>query len=326
MKKLFCFFVIVAAALCGWEARAEVVTGVAVVVGNAVITEGEIRADVVALASAVQNTYPNDPARRRQELEKIKDNSIEQRVEDKLILHDFISSGYLTNVVEAFIDDLIRHDIKEVYGGDYSKFIKTQLAKGVTYEMYRRMRRENFIIYQMKRQNVSDLHKIIISPLKIEHYYQGHKDEFKMEDQIKLRMIVIPQTAEDAPGMAKRIAEEILAKINSGVSFDEMARVNSAGSQRVEGGDYGWHDRAYFQAALTQAAFSLKPGQVSGVIDQTNACYLLQVDDARAAHIKDLKEVRHDIEHTLTLEENRRLHDLWIQRLKNKSYVSFESY
>jgi parvulin-like peptidyl-prolyl isomerase len=142
-------------------------------------------------------------------------------------------------------------------------------------------------------------------------------------------MIVIPQSADDPPGTAKGLAEEILAKINSGIPFAEMARVNSAGSQRAEGGDRGWVDRAYLTPALRQVVFSLKPGQRSGVIDlpktpeQPEACYLLQVDDVRAAHVKDLKEVRADIERTLMLEENRRLHKLWIERLKKKSFIEY---
>jgi hypothetical protein len=47
------------------------------------------------------------------------------------------------------------------------------------------------------------------------------------------------------------------------------------------------------------------------------------VDDVRAAHVKDLKEVRADIERTLMLEENRRLHKLWIERLKKKSFIEY---
>jgi peptidyl-prolyl cis-trans isomerase SurA len=319
VKKLLCFFAVVASLLQGRNARAEVVNGVAVVVCDSVITLGEIKSEVAERAPGAGT----DRARYEQQLQKLYDQAMERRVEEKLILHDFVSSGYLTNVLEAFIDDEIRREIKKNYGGDRAVFDKTLEAKGQTYEMYRRQEREDFIIRAMNYQNSSNPHKIIISPLKIEQYYQTNKDEFKVEDEVKLRMIVIPQSADDAPGTAKALAEEILAKINSGVPFAEMAKVNSAGLQRTEGGDRGWVNHSLFKAALADVAFSLKPGQRSGVIELPEACYLLQVDDVRPAHIRDLKEVRAEIERTLTSKENLRLRELWIQRLKNKSYVQY---
>ncbi len=193
----------------------------------------------------------------------------------------------------------------------------------MNYEMYRRAQREQIIIGIMNYQNSSNPHKIIISPLKIQQYYQTNKSEFKVEDEVKLRMIVVPQSTDDPPGEAKGLAEEILAKINSGVSFAEMAKVNSAGSQRTEGGDRGWINHSILTPALSQVAFSLKPGQRSGVIELPGACYLLQVDDVRAAHVKALKDVAREIEDTLLRAENRRLHDRWIERLRKKSFIEY---
>jgi parvulin-like peptidyl-prolyl isomerase len=189
--------------------------------------------------------------------------------------------------------------------------------------MYRRQQREEIIIQLMKQQNVSNPRKILISPLKIEQYYQSHKDDFKMDDQIKLRMIVLTNAPGSAPGSLKRLAQEILTKIDSGVPFAEMASVYSAGWQRAEGGDRGWVDRTYLKPSLAAVAFSLKPGQHSGVIEEAEVCYLLMVEATRSAHIKEMKEVRDDIERTLRSQENKRLRQLWIDRLKNKSYINF---
>ena len=94
MKKLIFFFIVIASALCSWQARAEVqvVTGIEVVVTDAVITKGEIDGDVAELAPAAERVSANDPVRFQQEVRKIVDSSIEQRIEEKLILHDFIAS------------------------------------------------------------------------------------------------------------------------------------------------------------------------------------------------------------------------------------------
>jgi len=323
VKTFLCFFAAGTLLFHVPNARAVLVTAVAVVVNDSVITLGEIDEKVEGSAQIKARAYGNDPQRFEQELQKLHDEAIEMMVENKLVLHEFVTSGYATNVLEAFIDDRIQAEIQRDYYGDRARLIKSLHQRGMTYEMFRRKEREQFIIDYMNYQNSSNPRKILISPLKVEQYYQAHKDEFKMEDQVKLRMIALPQPADGAPGSAKRLAEEILAKINSGVPFDEMASVYSSGSQRAEGGDRGWVDHSYFKPDLARIAFSLKPGEHSGVIELPEACYLMMVENVRQAHVKDLNEVRADIERTLKNDENLRLRKLWIERLKRKSFVNY---
>jgi peptidyl-prolyl cis-trans isomerase SurA len=309
--------------LAGGTARAQWVTGVAVVVNDSVITKGEIESMVELRRQVAYNTYHNNPKIYEQELHKMFDEATESLIERKLILHDFVSSGYLTNLLEAYVDDQIRNFIKNNDYGDRARLIQTLHARGETYETFRRMQREDLIVYLMEHQNSSNLKKILISPLKVEQYYQSHPDEFKVEDQVKLRMIVLTNSPDNSSGMAKQMAEEILAKIDSGVPFAEMAAVNSSGSDRAKGGDRGWVDRSYFRPELVNIAFSLKPGQHSGVIEAPGACFLMMVDEVKPAHVKPLSEVRGDIERTLTNDESLRLKKLWIERLKRKSFINF---
>lgn len=325
MKNLLCFFAAGALLLLSptGSARAELITGVAVVVNDSVITLGEIDQQVEGSAQIKARAYANDEHRFEQELQKLHDEAIEMMVENKLVLHEFVTSGYATNVLEAFIDDRIQEKIQREYYGDRARLMKTLHEQGMTYDMFRRKEREKFIIDYMNYQNSSNPRKILISPLKVEQYYQAHKDDFKMDDQVKLRMIVLPQTPDSAPDSARKLGEEILAKINAGVPFAEMASVYTSGSQRAEGGDRGWVDRLYFKPELAKIAFSLKPGEHSGVIQLPEACYLMMVEDVRTAHVKDLNEVRVDIERTLKNDENLRLRKVWIERLRHKSFISY---
>jgi parvulin-like peptidyl-prolyl isomerase len=321
--KHFCFISIGVFVAWGLAARAELVSGVSVVVNEDVITYGEIMDKVAPRIQMLSSLYANDQDRFETEARKVRDQQIEELVERKLILHEFTSSGYQTNVLDAFLEDQIKKNIQRDYYGDRARLIKTLQAEGLTYEMYRRQERENFIVNYMTYQNVDAPKKTLISPLKIEEYYTNHQDDFKVDDQVKLRMIVIDQPADGAPGEARRTADEVLAKINSGVPFAEMASVYSAGSKHYEGGERGWVDRTYFKSELANIAFSLKPDEHSGVIELPEACYILLVEDVRPAHVKSLADVRTDIERTLRTEDRTRLRKQWIERLKRKSYVRF---
>ena len=309
------------ALLCsGLCVRAELINGVSVVVNDSIITYDQIESGIAPIVIDIAKQYGRDQASFDKEVQKLRDRQIEELVDRKVIIAEFKTAGY--NLPETFIDDAIRDEIRNKYYGDRARLTKTLQAQGITFEMFRQQQRERIILSYMSRHNASQ-EKILISPTKIENYYKDHQDDFKVGDQVKLRMIVIPQNAESTPGAAKKVAREILEKIDGGVPFAEMAGVYSSGSQRVEGGDRGWVDRSYLKPDLANVAFKLKPGQHSDVIELPEAVYVLLVEDARTARVRKLEEVRYDIEATLKNQEGSRLRKQWLDRLKNKAFVKY---
>ena len=91
-----------------------------------------------------------------------------------------------------------------------------------------------------------------------------------------------------------------------------MASVYSQGSQRNQGGDWGWVERSVLRKELADVAFAIKPGQVSDVIDMPQACYLILVEETRPAHVKPLSDVRNEIEATLRAQQQKQLEEQWI--------------
>jgi parvulin-like peptidyl-prolyl isomerase len=328
MKKQALLLAMLVLAMCV-GARADdpapptLISGVSVIVNDNVITYGEITAAIERNLDVVARMYANDPERMQEEARRIRAQQVEVLVERKLILHEFTATGYVTNVLEATIDDQVKKNIQRTFSGDRAVLIKTLQAEGETYESYRNQVRENFIVDWMSYHNVDEPHKILISPLKIERYYNEHPEKFRVAAQVKLRMIVIDQTADAPPGQARATAEEVLRKIDGGVPFAEMAQERSSGSQRSQGGDYGWVDRSFFKPELAKVAFSLAPGQHSGVVELPEACYIIQVEDARPSHLRTLAETRREIEQTLKAEEKTRLRTAWIERLKKKSFIQY---
>jgi parvulin-like peptidyl-prolyl isomerase len=199
------------------------------------------------------------------------------------------------------------------------QMIKSLAAEGVTYEKYRQQVRDEIIIQALRAKNVSQ--EILISPHKVEEYYLAHRDEpeYKVEDQVKLRIIILNKTSDANAPVAQKMGEEILARLDAGVSFEEMSK--EQGQERS--GDKGWVGKTVLRKELTDAAFALKPGQHSGVIDTPEACYLLFVEGARPAHTKPLSEVRDEIEGNLLLAEQKRLEQQWVDRLKKKTFVRY---
>jgi parvulin-like peptidyl-prolyl isomerase len=172
----------------------------------------------------------------------------------------------------------------------------------------------------MRSQNVQ--HQIVISPYKVETYYQTHLDDFKLGDQIKLRMIVLTKTSADDTNTIK-LAREVVAKIKEGASFAEMAGVYSQGSQQHQGGDWGWVEPAKLRPELAVAATSLKTGDVSDPIDTADSIYVMFIEDKKPAQARPLADVRGEIEKTLSAQLQAQLQKQWIDGLKKKTFYRF---
>ena len=314
-----------AALMLGREAKAQpkLANAIDVIVNVAIVTRYQVYAGAEDLIGQLSRQYRNQPEVLKQKLDALENDSRQRLVENELILHEFETAGY--SLPESVIDDYVQAEIRSGYS-DRATLTKQLQAKGLTYERFRKQLRDQFILRQMRLKYTSEA--LIISPHKIEVYYAAHTNDFKIEERVKLRMIVLNKGPDDT-GQTRKLADEILSKLNEGASFAEMARTESQGMHSSEGGEWGWVERFNSDGApvlrkeLDDVAFTLKPGERSGVVEAPEACYLLLVEDRSPGHVKPLTEVRDEIESKLLSQESNRLQQQWIDRLKKKTFVRY---
>jgi len=297
--------------------RAELADGVKAIVNDTVITYAQVEEFTAPAEDVLRREYAAQPEVFQQKLAEALDNSLELLVERQLILHEF--EAKYTKLPDSVADELVQDRIREQFG-DRVTAMKSLQAQGMTYEQFRQDVRDQYIESELRRMNIS--RELVISPYKVETYYLAHQDDFKVEDEIKLRMIVLNKTSDDDTNTSA-LAREILSQIKEGASFQQMASVYSQGSQRKQGGDWDWVGRSVLRKELADVAFALKPGQVSDVIDTPGACYLMLVEQTRPAHVRPLNEIRSEIEKTLRTQEQARVQKQWIDSLKKKTFIRY---
>ncbi|MGH7989988.1 MAG: peptidylprolyl isomerase [Limisphaerales bacterium] len=312
------FILILTVAFCfRARARAEMADGINAIVNNTVITYSQVADFTAPAIDELRSEYAGQPDVLQQKAGDILKDGLEQLIERQLILHDFDIK--YSKLPASVLDDWVQDSIRKRFGNRIT-LLKTLQAQGTTLEQYREQIRDQNIVTFMRSKNVAQ--EVIISPYKIENYYKTHQDDFKVEDEIKLRMIVLNKTSPDDTN-ALGMANEILTQIKQGATFQQMASLYSQGSQRSQGGDWGWVQRSVLRKQLADVAFNLKVGQISNVIERPEACYLMLVEQKRPAHVKPLNEVRDDIAATLRAQQQKQLEQQWIASLKKDSFIRY---
>jgi len=144
-----------------------------------------------------------------------------------------------------------------------------------------------------------------VSPSDLQAYYDQHRDEYRVPEQVNVRQILIKTPLPGADGKtdpkaldaARNKADDILKQLKGGAKFEELARKYSEDPSAKDGGSVGWVKRGGFPVAdVEKAAFSLPKGGTSDVINAGYAFVILHVDDKQDAHARTFAEVKADIE------------------------------
>lgn len=122
--------------------------------------------------------------------------------------------------------------------------------------------------------------------------YNSKIDTYRIPERVDARHILIRSDAtNDAQMKAK--AEDILKQIQAGGDFAKLAKDNSQdpGSAAM-GGELGWIVRGQTVPEFEKAAFSLQPGQTSGLVKTTYGYHIIQVEKHEQAHVQSFEEVK----------------------------------
>ena len=123
--------------------------------------------------------------------------------------------------------------------------------------------------------------------------YKAKPDRFKVDEQVRVRHILI---AASEPG-AKEKAEDVIKKLSAGSDFAALAKEVSADpGSAAKGGDLGFFTKGRMMPEFEKAAFALKnKGEISGVVETRFGFHVLQLEDKRPAGVRPFNEVREEL-------------------------------
>jgi len=297
--------------------RLQYANGIVAVAEDKIITVADVMHEIGPLLPQLKETAKNEKDYYEQ-LERLQDNAIQDLIDRVLIIKEF-RKDEKRHIPESYVDNEVQNDLDERFEGDRSKFLAYLRSQGKTQRDYRKDKEEEIIYGYMRQQQRKS--QSVVSPVKIETFYNENKDRFYREDEVHLRMIQLTRTDTDTDETLKEQATLIMTRLKNGEKFDDLAKEYSRGANRSKGGDWGWMQRSSFRPEFADAAFNLKKGEASTPIVLPEGCYILFADDRHYAGIQPLDEVRDQIERILVTQMTQASQERWLERLRRNGYV-----
>jgi len=156
----------------------------------------------------------------------------------------------------------------------------------------------------------------VVNVAAVRQYYDQHSDEFATPARIHVRHIVVTATDAGPGAKSKEQALEIIKALAAQLhesnfasrslspkaaqelrinQFKQLARQYSEDASGANGGDLGWVTKGQLDPDFESAAWALKPGMPSGIVETKFGYHLILVDEKQAAGVESFEEAKASI-------------------------------
>jgi peptidyl-prolyl cis-trans isomerase SurA len=292
-------------------AQAQLISKIAVVVNNEVITSSDIDRELEQQLAAQQQT---PTAAERQQLRA--------QARDRLISQTLIRQR-IAELKIAVTDEDVNRAIADICRQNKlsEDDLKAALAQqGVSWETYRQKLKQEI---QTVRLNQRDIQRTVdVTTQEMRDYYQAHEADFRQPSTIRLNRLSFQLPADDdgAARQVRRKAMEARDRLAQGEAFAQVLAAAVTDGQ-AEGGDMGNLVLTNLVPDLRAAVENLKEGEVSKPIEVGGRLHLLQVVDRKTAGTKQFDEVKGAIRDILFKQKQEQRLTSYVDELRQNAVV-----
>jgi peptidyl-prolyl cis-trans isomerase C len=285
------------------------------VVNGAVITEKELDRQVSFLQQKFQEAgRPMNEA----DLAEIRRDALENLIDEELLYQAAVKQK--TKVTDAEINQALS-TIKARFPNE-NEFMNALSKAGLSEAALKSQIDRNLTIEQFIDKQF--IQKVSTSDKDAKAYYDSHLDVFKRPEQIRASHILIrvdPQADQSQKDSSRKKIETIEQRLKKGEDFAELAKQNSEDASSVRGGDLSYFGRGRMVKPFEDAAFALKPGEVSGIVETQFGYHLIKVTDKKPETVIPYEEIKDKLQEYLKREKIREQVGSFVGEQKGKAKV-----
>ncbi len=317
-QRWFYPIVIIAVTLFAMQAckkgEAKFPEGTVAVVNGATITQEDLDSEL----SMMQKQFSDIDQTDKEKLAEIKKEILENIIARKVLYQESEKKGIEVDV--AAIDERFT-GIKKRFSEEGS-FEKMLEEMHLTEETLKVQLRQGIAIQKLIDREVTGL--IEISEKEAKDYYDKNPDLFKQPEKIQARHILIkvePAGDEAKKAGALKEIKKIQRELKEGGDFAELAKKYSQCPSSADGGNLGDFARGQMVKPFEDAAFSLKKGEISGIVETDFGYHLIQGGDRTPEIISDYKVIKDKLTSYLKRMKAGAEGEKYIEGLKKKAKI-----
>ncbi len=145
----------------------------------------------------------------------------------------------------------------------------------------------------------------------LQRYYRRNLDQFEIKEQVKAAHILLRVPKDASQEMRQKrqdLANDLLKQLQDGADFAQLAKTYSDDkSNASSGGELGSFGRGTMVSEFEEAAFALRPGQLSKVVQTPFGFHIIKVEEYIEPGVKPLVDAIDEVKAGLRLEKARQL-------------------
>lgn len=245
-----------------------------------------------------------------------------------IVLENFINRELLVqesqkqgiSISDREVDDQIGA-IKAGFGDE--KAFQSHLAQmELTEGAFKAQVAEEMAIEKLLAVQMTD--KVAVTEKEARSFYDSRSELFDAPERVRASHILVrvsPDAGDGDKKKAEKKIQDILARVKKGESFEALAGEHSDCPSSERGGDLGYFSKDRMVAPFADAAFALKPGEVSGVVETQFGYHIIKVTDRKEAGLTPYEEVSERIEQHLEQEKMSKGKDEYILALRARAKI-----
>lgn len=250
-------------------------------------------------------------------------DEIMRRALDQLVTYTVLSQEMRARKV-AVTDAEIEGNLKQMQAQfpNEQEFKKALETRGMTVERLRADARVDMSINKMMEAELAST--AAPTDAQVREFYDKNPDKFEQEEALRASHILIrvdEKADEAAKKKARAQADEVLKQLKGGADFAELAKKHSADGSAAQGGDLGFFPKGQMVPAFDQAAWALKPGEMSDIVTTQFGHHIIKAAERRAGSTVPFEQVSARITEYLTQQQKQGRAQAFIDLLKQKAKI-----
>jgi len=312
VKRLALLAIAVLALMPCAPAWAEVVSRIAAVVNDDIITTFEL--DQALNSQLAKMDKPPSPA----QVGALRKDLLSRLIEEELVEQRI--RALRLQVGDEEVENAIL-DVEKQNQLTRAQLEQAVQSEGVTFAVYRENLRKQILRYKLITQEVRS--KVDVSEREVLEYYRAHLEEYRLPPTVTLSAVTFPVPAKAGAverDAVRNAAREALGRLRQGEALEQVVAAYRD-AFGTTGGSLGTLVEKELTPEFARALTGVERGGLGALAETDQAVVILKVEDRSAQALRQFETLRAEITQTLMEQKTDGRIKQWTQELKQKAFI-----